>query len=322
MSEPVVLLVVGSLNMDLSVTVAHLPVPGETVLGGEAVRSPGGKGANQAVAARRLGARVQMIGLVGDDLFGSQVREVLSADGVDVTGVGTVADASTGIAVIIVQPDGENVIAVAPGANARLGPTVREAVSADVSALLLQLEVPVDACLAAAERARAHGRPVVLNAAPAPPVVDDDLARLLRAVDLLVVNEAEATALYKAVGARNGAPAFTPADERWEEVAAMLRRLGPAEVVVTLGSAGAAAADADGTFHVPAFPVTAVDRVGAGDAFSAQLAIARAEGRPLAEAVRRACAAGALATTRRGAQTSLPGLDDVRTLLSSADAKE
>ncbi|HEX2316338.1 MAG TPA: ribokinase [Thermomonospora sp.] len=312
MSEPVNLLVVGSLNMDLSVGVARLPVPGETVLGDEAVRSPGGKGANQAVAARRLGARVRMAGLVGDDLFGTELREALAGDGVEVTGVRTAEGVATGIAMIIVRPDGENVIAVASGANARLAPATAEAaVTEEVTALLLQLEIPVDACLAAAGRARGLGRPVVLNAAPAPPVVDGDLARLLRAVDLLVVNEAEAAAL-SGPGAAEGLP---PAGG-WEAVAAGLRRLGPAEVVVTLGSEGAAAATAEGTFQVSAFPMAAIDRVGAGDAFSAQLTLARAEGRPLTEAVRRACAAGALATTRRGAQTSLPTRAEVEALLS------
>jgi ribokinase len=314
MSEPVSLLVVGSLNMDLSVAVPRLPVPGETVLGDGAVRSPGGKGANQAVAARRLGARVQMVGLVGDDVFGAEVLTAIEGDGVDVTAVGTTGGAATGLAMIIVRPDGENVIAVASGANARLGPGVGEALPGDVSALLLQLEIPVDACLAAATAARARGARVVLNAAPYPAVVPDELPRLLREVDLLVVNEAEAAALY---GSLDGGPV-----PDWETVAARLRGLGPAEVVVTLGPGGAAGADAAGAFRVPAFPVTALDQVGAGDAFCAQLAIARAEGRPLAEAVRRGCAAGALATVRRGAQASLPTRADVEALLAGAEPKE
>ncbi|WP_242904882.1 ribokinase [Actinomadura terrae] len=296
MAEPVRLLVVGSVNMDLTVTVPRLPGCGETVLGFEAVPGPGGKGANQAVAARRLGAAVRMAGLVGDDAHGAELRAALAAEGVDASGVGVAPGTATGLAMIMVRPDGENAIAVAPGANAALGPGVRDAV-ADADALLMQLEIPVDACEAAAEEARRRGMLVVLNAAPAPPVVDAPVARLLRLVDLLIVNESEAAAL-----GGDGA-------------AAELRRLGPDRVVVTLGADGAAGADTDGEFRVAAFPVPAVDAVGAGDAFCAALTVGVAAGLPLRAAARRACAAGALAVTRRGAQGSLPRTADVDALL-------
>ncbi|WP_242884230.1 ribokinase [Actinomadura litoris] len=297
MAEPVRLLVVGSVNMDLTVTVPRLPGCGETVLGFEATHGPGGKGANQAVAARRLGAAVRMAGLVGDDAHGAELRAALAAEGVDASGVGVAPGTATGIAMIMVRPDGDNAIAVAPGANAALGPDVRQAVAGGGSALLLQLEIPVAACEAAAGEARRHGMLVALNAAPAPVAVDAPVARLLRSVDLLIVNEGEAAALGG------------------DGTAAGLRRLGPDRVVVTLGADGAAGADAEGAFRVAAFPVPAVDAVGAGDAFCAALTVAVAAGLPLRAAARRACAAGALAVTRRGAQGSLPRAADVDALL-------
>ncbi|QXJ21857.1 ribokinase [Actinomadura graeca] len=343
MSGPVRLLVVGSLNMDLTVTVPRLPECGETVLGGDAARTPGGKGANQAVAARRLGAEVRMVGLVGDDVFGDQLREAIAAEGVDVAGVETAADAATGLAMIMVRSDGENAIAVAPGANAALGPdTARDAAGGGAEkALLLQLEIPVDACEAAAAEARRRGMLVVLNAAPSPRAVDARMARLLRLVDLLIVNEGEAAALYQALrrSPGSGAPGHDGVHDGLHDgvhagvqdgvqapgrdgaaVAEALRSLGPDRVVVTLGADGAAGAGPDGTFRVAAFPVTAVDAVGAGDAFCAALAIAVADGTSLPAAARRACAAGALAVTRRGAQGSLPRAADVDALLAGEPA--
>ncbi|WP_067453209.1 ribokinase [Actinomadura macra] len=324
MSEPVRLLVVGSANMDLTVTVPRLPECGETVLGGDAARTPGGKGANQAVAARRLGAEVRMVGLVGDDVFGAQLREAIAGEGVDVAGVEVVAGAATGLAMIMVRSDGENAIAVAPGANAALGPgTARAAAAEDgAAALLLQLEIPVDACEAAAAEAKRRGTLVVLNAAPSPRAVDAPMARLLRLVDLLIVNEGEAATLYQALrrSPASGGGDGPDDEQHGEAVAAALRRLGPDRVVVTLGADGAVGADASGTFRVAAFPVPAVDAVGAGDAFCAALTIAVAEGLPLRRAARRACAAGALAVTRRGAQGSLPHGADVDALLAGEPA--
>ncbi|MFI0480081.1 ribokinase [Actinomadura sp. 9N215] len=318
MSEPVRLLVVGSVNMDLAVGVPRLPGRGETVLGGDAARSPGGKGANQAVAARRLGAAVRMAGRVGDDVFGAEARAAVAAEGIDVTGVRVAAGALTGLAMIMVRPDGENAIAVAPGANATLGPDDAAAAAGggEESALLLQLEIPVAACAAAAAEARRHAMPVVLNAAPAPRVVDTATARLLRLVDVLVVNEIEAAALQPAPDGSNGSRE-RDRERDWTSVAAALRRLGPRQVVVTLGADGAAGADDHGTFRVAPFRVAAVDAVGAGDAFCAALTVAVAEGLPLRDAARRACAAGALAVTRRGALRSLPTRSDVDALLAA-----
>ncbi|MEU7862656.1 ribokinase [Nonomuraea sp. NPDC049141] len=287
------LVVVGSLNMDLTVPVTRLPGRGETVAGAAAVRAAGGKGANQAVAAARLGARVRLVGQVGDDALGGELLAAVAREGVDVSGVRQVP-AATGLAMIVVEDGGENMITVASGANGLLRLTDLDLTGAD--ALLLQLEIPVAACLAAARQARAHGVPVILNAAP----YTQGLEELLTQVDLLIVNEGEAAALCGGT-----------------DPAALLA-LGPCAAVVTLGEHGARGQDASGVCQVPAFPVHAVDAVGAGDTFCAQLALAHAAGLPLAQAVRLACAAGALATTGHGAQTAMPTGDQVERLLARA----
>jgi len=286
--------VIGSLNLDLVVGVARLPRPGQTVAGPSARRSPGGKGANQAVAAARLGGRVRLAGLVADDGFGPELRSAVAARGVDVAHVGVVQGSSTGMAFIVVEESGENMIAVAAGANGELtaealgGAAGLRALLDGAGALLLQLEIPVGTCVAAAEIARGVGVPVVLNAAPIPPEVGPELARLLRLTDVLIVNETEAAML---AGSEAGA-----ADP------GALRPLGPGVAVVTLGSRGASADDGSGRIDVPGFAVASVDTVGAGDAFCGQFALAYAARTPLADAMRRACAAGALATTARGTQ--------------------
>ncbi|MDH6115248.1 ribokinase [Kitasatospora sp. MAP12-15] len=313
------LVVVGSLNMDLSVTVPRLPEPGETVPGADAVRGAGGKGANQAVAAARLGARVSLVGLLGDDAFGGELRAGLAAEGVDDRAVRTLPGTATGLALIVVQQDGENTITLSPGANRRLDPPTLEALLDDVltddpltkpaAAVLLQLEVPQPSVLAAARRARAAGALTVLNAAPRPDP-GPQLAELLGLVDVLVVNETEAAGLL-------GLTAETGTRQEWAERAQLLRAQGPATAVVTLGAAGAVAAGPTGRHSAAAFPVRAVDTVGAGDAFCAQLTVALSAGRALPEALRRACAAGALAATRTGAQRSLPTLAEVDALLNA-----
>jgi ribokinase len=308
------LVVVGSLNMDLSVTVRRLPGPGETVLGADVVRSAGGKGANQAVAAARLGALVRMIGLLGDDAFGGELRRSLAGEGVDNRAVAELPGTSSGLALIVVQRDGENTITLSPGANrhldaGRLAALTDGPLAAPADTVLLQLEVPLPTVLAAARAARAAGAYTVLNAAPSPepgPLLDE----LLRAVDVLVVNETEAAALlgHPAMPSDHVAPAV------WAE---RLRGLGPGTAVITLGPAGAVAADQHGTRHQPGFPVRAVDAVGAGDAFCAQLALALGARLPMSEALRSSCAAGALAATRPGAQASLPTRAEVDALLES-----
>ena len=294
--------VVGSLNMDLVVQSPHLPKPGETVLGGPLAYYPGGKGANQAVAAARLGAAVTMVGAVADDSFGQALRRQIEADGVGL--MLDVVKERTGVALIITEPAGENTIVVAPGANAALEPEFVRAATATLAAIdfvVLQLEVRLQAVQAAARAAHANGLRVLLNAAPARPLSDDFLAL----VDVLVVNQHEAVTL--AGGKSDTAP---------EALLGKLRARGPRLVVITLGAEGAIACEGREVLIQPAFKVDAVDAVAAGDAFTGALAVALAEGQELAGALRFACAAGALATTKRGAQPSLPRREAVDEFLA------
>jgi ribokinase len=305
-------LVVGSINLDLVVTVPHLPEPGETVLGSDAVRRPGGKGANQAVGAGRLGAEVTLVGLTGDDPFGREMRDSLRREGLDLTHVGMLEGSASGLALIVVRPDGENTITVASGPNALLAGewlTTLPALVADTDLLLIQLEVPVSTCLTAAKAARRAGVPVVLNAAPVPAQPDPDLWQLLAEADVLVVNEGEAVRLLEGRGHR-------PAED-WRGVARGLRDLGPATTVVTLGEDGAVAAAEGLAMAQGGFAVDAVDTTGAGDAFCAGLAVSLAEGLPIADALRLGCAAGALATTSVGAQAALPTRRQVEDFLAN-----
>src|SRR5215468_4326148 len=273
--------VVGSLNTDISLAVPHLPSPGETVLSAAgAVIGAGGKGANQAVAAARLGAAVRMVG-----------------------------GAASGVALIIVDAAGENAIAVAAGANGRAGPDeVAAAFAVPCEALVASAEIPAGVLAGVLGRAREAGTTCVLNLAPAPAGAADLLAG---GVDWLVVNEQEAAAVL-------GRPVTGEAGPAGAAMAASaLARMGARHAVVTLGAAGAVlahapdAAGAAGTVTVPGFSVASVDSVGAGDAFVAALAVALAAGVGPADAVRAACAAGAAATTRRGAQAALPHPADV-----------
>ena len=296
--------VVGSLNMDLVVRAPRIPRPGETIIGGEFRTVPGGKGANQAVAAARLGAQVAMVGRVGGDAFGGLLLENLAAAGVDHTFVTRDPQAATGVALIEVDDAGQNSIVVVSGANMRLAPADVEAAAAAIGAadvLLLQLESPLETVTRAAQVAHARGVTVILNPAPARPVP----AGLLGLVDVLIPNESE-TALL------TGLPVGD--QEEAQAAAAALRRMGVATVILTLGERGALLAYEGGAELFPAFDVTPVDTTAAGDAFVGGLAVALAEGRPLREAVRWGNAAGALATTRLGAQPSLPtrqALDDM-----------
>jgi ribokinase len=291
------LAVLGSLNMDISVAVPRLPAPGETVLGPAAVIAPGGKGANQAVAAARLGAAVRMAGCTGADDFGAALVAALAAEQVDTGAVRKVAGSATGVALITIDAAGENMITVAAGANGEAGSTdVEAALSQPADLLIISAEIPVAAVRAAVAVARAAGITCLLNLAPAPP----EAAGLVSdGVDWLVVNEPEAAALLRRpVAGLDGARA----------AARDLRRLGARNAVVTAGAEGAALAshgDADGA-AVAGLSVRSVDAVGAGDAFVAALAVALAGGIPAIEAVRAACAAGATATTRRGTQDALP----------------
>jgi ribokinase len=312
------LTVLGSLNMDISVTVATLPRPGATVLGGPAAFAPGGKGANQAVAAARLGAgsgiRVRMVGCVGDDDMGRTLRAALAAEGVDDRAVRTVPGAPTGIAMITVDEAGENIITVAPGANREVGAAEVEAVREgartngpeSASVLVISAEVPVAAILTALTATSAL---TVLNLAPAPP--PGESARLLAArPDWLVVNESEAAAVL-------GRPVSGLAEAA--RAAGGLVAAGARNAVVTAGSAGAAyhAEQGDGEGRtlsgtVAAFSVRAIDTVGAGDTFVGALAVALAAGIATEEAVTAAAAAGAAAATRPGTQAGMPRPADIR----------
>jgi ribokinase len=291
--------VVGSLNLDLVVRVPRLPGPGETVSGDEVFRNPGGKGANQAVAAARLGRGVAMVGCVGDDEAGRELLASLEADGVDRSRVRVVDGVPTGTAFITVGEGGENQIVVSPGANARLAPddvaTAGTALAA-AAVTLLQLEIPLETVVAAA---RAAGGTVVLNPAPVRALPAD----LLGEVDVLVPNRVELAQL---------APGRVPATV--EEAAELAGRLPVRAVVVTLGADGALVVEHGRARHVPAVPVRPVDTTAAGDAFCGGLADALAAGATLEDAARRAVRVAAAACLRQGAQASLPTPADLRAL--------
>jgi ribokinase len=290
--------VVGSVNLDIVVTVERHPAPGETVLGDDRVDLPGGKGANQAVAAARLGRQVAIVGRVGGDAAGRGLRAGLAAEGVDVGHLGEDPQAPSGVALIAVVPGGENTIIVSPGANARVGEDdVREAAEllAGAAVTLVQLEVPQVAVDAAVRAARGT---VVLNPAPARPLD----AALLAEVDVLVPNRTELGLLAGA-----GAPADAGA------AVALARRVqGPGSVVVTLGAEGAVVVEPSRVERVPAPVVDAVDATGAGDAFCGALADALARGAALVEAARWGVAAAALSVERVGAQAGMPTAEAVR----------
>lgn len=292
------LLVFGSLNVDLVFAVPHLPRPGETVLTDGYVRLPGGKGANQAVAAAKAGATVAMVGAVGDDPLAEVAMAGLRAAGVDL-GLVRRLSAPTGVAVIGVERTGENAIVVAAGANAEVrAAAVPEAALDGVTTLLLQNEIPLAESLALARRAQARGSRVVWNLAPATALGADDL----RAVDVLLVNRGELAHL-----AGTAAPEVAAGD--------LARRFG-LDVVVTLGGAGALAIGPDLAVRVPALAVGVVDTTGAGDAFAGALAAALDAGLGLDAAARRATVAGALTCTALGAQSAQPDRAAIETALT------
>ena len=291
------------------ISVPRLPQPGETVLGDRLGSYPGGKGANQAVAAARLGGQVAIVGRVGNDSFGTGLIANLKANGVDSAGVERDPAAPTGAALIYVEKNGQNMIAVAPGANATVGPGDAErAVSllGPGDLLMLQLEIPMTVIERAVVAARQAGAFVLLNAAPAQRLE----AGLLSQLDALVVNEHEARAL--SVDERE---AGALADEGSPETAAAaLRAMGPRIAIVTLGADGSVFCDETGVHRVEPYRVQAIDSTGAGDAFMGALAVALAATLPTAAAIRFANAAGAAATSSLGAQAALPRLEDLRRL--------
>ncbi len=291
--------VVGSANMDLVATAPALPGPGETTLGTDFVTVPGGKGANQAIAVARAGAACTFLGAIGSDSFGVTLRARITAAGVDTSQLRTTYGGS-GVALVMVNAEGENAILVTPGANASLTALTETelAVVRDADVLVAQLEIPVETVTEAAVAARVAGTRVVLNAAPAVPLPPE----LLAAVDLLVVNENEAQA-YTGRGR--------------QEPHALLDLVPRA--VLTLGAQGAWYGDRDGTaVHVPAVKVDTVDSTAAGDAFTGALAVAWGEGRDLVDAVRWAAAAGAACVRRLGASVSLPHRVEIDQLYAPA----
>ena len=291
--------VVGSLNMDIVVPVPRHPRPGETIIGSDSFRTPGGKGANQAVAAARLGQRVAMVGRVGGDDAGATLVAALNDYGVDYAHVRTTPEAPTGIALVTVDPTGENIIVVSSGANARVEVGDVEAAAGALElagAVLLQLEIPLAAVVATA--ARASGA-VILNPAPAP--TDRLPAELLGAVDVLVPNRAELAEL-----------AGTEEAGSLEQVAEQAEAVeGPGAVVVTLGVDGALVVRDGASEHVAAPPTAAVDTTGAGDCFCGALADGLARELPLADAVRWAVRAASRSVARAGAQASMPTREEV-----------
>jgi ribokinase len=278
-----------------------MPAPGETLTGRGFLTTPGGKGANQAVACARQGARVAMVGRVGDDGFAAQLRASLREQGVEDSGVRTAEGESTGVALILVDDAAQNCIAVIPGANGRVAAEDVEALQPQLAAsalLLMQLEVPIDAVLRAATLARQAGCRVLLNPAPAQALPD----ALWPLLDILVLNETEA-ATYCGLATVDAAEA--------EEVALLLRLRGPKLVLLTLGADGVAWADEKGTGRLRAPRVRAVDTTGAGDTFIGALAARLVEGAAVQEAVAHAVKAAAICVTRPGAQASMPSRDEV-----------
>jgi len=292
--------------MDVVVSAPRLPVLGETVLGSALGLYPGGKGANQAVAASRLGATVRFVGVVGDDEWGSKIRSVLAADGVDLQWLRSTEKKPTGVGTIVVLPDGTNAITVAPGANETLSEEHVEAAgqairTADV--VVLQGEVPRAANLRAVELAKDASAFILMNAAPASQIDRN----ALEAVNLLVVNEGEARTLLD-LSDSSVAPGG---------LARRLVTLGPDRVVLTIGCEGAVYFDGKDLLTLDAFEVECVDSTAAGDAFVAALAVHRAEGERVRDCLRAACAAGALAVGKKGAIPSLPARTEVESFLSA-----
>ena len=301
------IVVFGSINMDLVASVARMPAPGETILGTEFRTTPGGKGANQAVAASRLGAAVRMVGRVGADPFGPTLVAGLQSNGIDVSGVQKDPENSSGIAMILLDSAKQNYIVAAYGANmacddAQLDALDRALVDADV--LLLQLETPLEATLAAALRARAEGAMVIWDPAPARELP----AEVFTECDVMTPNQVEAELL---TGIR-----VTDVESARLAVDELLNR-GVGAAVVKLGAGGAYFASANARGLVRSFQVEVVDTVAAGDAFGGALGVALARGQSLEDAVRYGCAAGAMAVTRHGAQEAMPAHVEVAALLAS-----
>ena len=303
--------VVGSLNMDLVIRSPHIPVPGETILGSDFQTIPGGKGANQAVAAARLGANASMIGRLGNDSFADVLLDNLAASGVEARYVSRDDQSPTGVALIVVDDQGENSIVVASGANMRVEEAdvnAAKSLIASSDVIVLQLEIPVASVLRAAQIAKQHSVKVVLNPAPARELPDE----LFDLVDVLVPNETE-TALLSELEINS------PAE--LNQAARMMLNRGVGAVAITLGDRGALLTNSehDG-LDFPAFEIDPLDTTAAGDAFVAGLGVHLASGNPLADCIQWGNAAGALAAMRFGAQTSAPSREEVIRLINGEHA--
>ncbi len=298
------IVVVGSVNLDLVCTASKIPAPGETVWGDRFQTFHGGKGANQAVAAARLGGAVALVGKVGDDDFGSRLRQGLQESHVDVDRLATVAGIASGVALISVDRQGQNSITVVPGANGELRPADLECclpILRSAGIILTQLETPLETVEYLCAMAHTAGVPLMLDPAPARALPDS----LLRCVTYLTPNETETCALC-GLQAQDLTPDQAPA------VARRLQASGPANVILKMGQHGAFVASSDGSdTFVPAFAVDAVDTTAAGDAFNGGMAVALMRGSSLAEAAQFAAAVAAVSVTRAGAQPAMPTLDEV-----------
>jgi len=294
-------IVVGSLNMDLVVRAPKIPRPGETVLGSDFKQVPGGKGANQADAASKLGAETAMLGAVGKDSMGDQLIQALRKDGVNVEMVLKKENLPTGVAAIVVEDSGNNAITVAPGANSALTPddlSGMEKVFEKAKVMLVQLETPIDTVKASLRVARKNNVTTILNPAPATEL-DDEIFSL---VDILTPNETELELL---------SGMETDSIEKVEAAGKHLLKKGVSKLIVTLGSQGSIHIEKDFVRLHPAYSVKAVDTTAAGDSFNAALAVSLAKGEPMENAITFATKVGAMTVTKHGAQTSLPLMGEV-----------
>lgn len=304
------LVVLGSINADHILNVRHFPQPGETVIGKQYNVAFGGKGGNQAVAAGRSGADISFIACVGDDDVGERIRKQLASDNIDTQPVQAIKDTTTGVALIFVNADGENVIAINAGANEELTPAYMQQYQQkiiDADALLMQLESPLETVTAAAKLAKAHQTQVILNPAPACELPDE----LLSLVDIITPNETEAERLT-GIQVKDQSDAARAAD--------VLHQKGIDTVIITLGSKGVWLSQKGQGKQVPGFRVKAVDTIAAGDTFNGALVTSLLEGKEMDQAVRFAHAAAAIAVTRPGAQPSVPWRQDIDDFLAHQES--